>query len=719
MKGNRVFIQDVNENLIKEIVKDFEFKCTHTGSSKYPMLNCALIPCGFDIESFNEFMYIWTLTLCSTTIIGYTWDEFLKLLDIISNALNLGVERKIVKHRDGTEEEKRKAPKVLVVLIHNIKYEWCFLKSKLNVSDAFFKDARERDPMFVIHNEKVLFIDSYKIYPMKLEEVAKCYCTTRKTHDLDYDVPRNIYSAKKLTEEELTYCCNDTLILSELATHTFNTFFKPYGRLPMTQNQIIRTVVNYNFSNCSTLTKDDLKNYYISQKQYNLIRKLGFRGGWCQSSESWYDGEIGYGDLTSAYCAAICHGYYPMGKYHRETKKVTWSNISWWTKQYCCHMRIKFFDLKVKGYKHIFYESKGNITPYMPDGSAPVTEEDKRIMRKSIRCNGSQRLIAAKCFTVTLSEIGLENYEKVYDWDKEKSEILILEYAKRGQLSDYIIKTAIDFYEAKAKLKKAGKTDEADYFTAKTLVSNIFGAMVKKLPDDLVTGSEKDWMSKTLNSTLRPQWGCYVTDHVRNWLVNVAIEMGCKHWLYSDTDSVYYVLTPESKQILDRFNEKMRENNKLFCEKYGLDFSLFDDLGCFDDESKKHLKITKFKTLSAKAYMYYYTNDKFPDGNIKLVLAGIPEKFFWDAYFKKYPEALPKEEEIDRIFDFFDKKTEITYMKKELVEVKDTDAIINGIHVHCDTGCYIQETPIRGQLFEVAEILAYDELKAEIERRMS
>ena len=721
----RRFVNNLTIKDLKDEIGEVTFKSTKTGDTFdkkdpfrkiYPVLNCALVPCGFDIECYKEFMYIWTFTIKSLTVIGYTWQDFHHLLAMLKETLNLYRKTKVVNHKNGTKEEKESAPQVLPIFIHNLKYEWSFMRSKIDVSGkVFYMDKKNRNPMYILSDEAFLFIDSYKIYPMKLEEVAKCYTKTQKTHDLDYSKPRNIEDAKNLTDKELDYCCNDTVILSELAQYTFDTYFITYGRLPMTQNQIIKSIISYNAKIFSNETiKKELKKLTLSQDQYMFIRLMGFRGGWCHSSLRDEKCVIGYGDLTSAYFTAIMHKYFPMSAYTKPRVKVTLTNLSYFTSTFCCQMLLKFYNLRSSGDKLVKYESKTNVVRYMPDGSAPVTTADRKIMRRSVQTTSSGRIWKAACISVSMTEIDWEIYNKFYVWDKV--EIIRVEIATRGTLPEYIKQTAISLYEKKAALKKAGRTHEAAYYTAKTLVNNVFGAIVQRLDKDKFEGSKSDWLAYTLDLKLKPQWGVYITAHVRKMLIDVVLEIGADDWLYSDTDSIYYIKNAHTTDVMNRYNKAMKIANKKICDEYNLDYSLFDDLGCFDDESKNGLHIYRFKTLGAKAYMYHYTDKDHPNGSIKLVLSGIPEEYFWEAYDNKYvTTARTVEEEIDRVFDFFNLNTEIVYKRNEVYYVENTELEVNGMLCKCETGCCIKENVIVGTIGTVREKIAEEHAMEDID----
>ena len=709
-----VFIEEMSSEILLGEVGEYDSITTYTGDKAYPQLDCALVPCGFDIEAYKQFMYIWTFTVKELTIVGYTWEDFLSLMRLFKDTFKLGKRLvKTVKHRDGTVEVKYTKPYVFPVYVHNLKYEYAFMKYILTLSgETFFMDKGEKNPLYLIHDESILFIDSFKVYPMSLEEVAHSFCKTQKSHDLEYSKPRNLYDAMTLSEKELDYCVRDTQILSELMQYTFNKYVIPYGRIPFTQNQIIRSIIHANGG------KEGAKNYThltLSQDDYLFIRDEGFRGGWCQSSEQDVEEDIRTADLTSAYFAAIMHGYYPMDKYEKPMITVTKENLDYFTDMFCCQMQIKFYNLEAKGNKLVKYDTKEKVTVRLPDGRMPKTDAERKEARESVRTTRSGRIWKAACIVVSLTEIDWEIYKEIYTWSDFDIEYILI--STRGKLPEYIRKTALMLYERKAALKKSGMTGTPEYIQAKTLVSTIFGCMVKRVSESVVDGDEKSWWAKTCNLELKPQWGVYVSAHVRKTIIDMVLKLGRDRWLYSDTDSIYYIYDQYAKKLFDEYNSIMREKNKAMCEEYGLDLSLFDDLGCFDGEGKQ---ITHFKTLGTKTYLYWYTDKKYPSGNFKLVLSGIPADDFWKSYYLSKPHDTciveNKDKYVKEVFDFFDYDSIIYYTRHLCDYIDDeTTEVINGTKIVSKSGCVISESTTKGTLSNIREVVAYEEFAENLE----
>lgn len=91
------------------------------------------VPATFDIETTTisnvekpyAFMYIWQFCLDGKVVIGRTWKEFNLFIDELINAL-------------GLEEDKK-----LVIYVHNLSYEFEFIRDFLEFKDVFATAKRK------------------------------------------------------------------------------------------------------------------------------------------------------------------------------------------------------------------------------------------------------------------------------------------------------------------------------------------------------------------------------------------------------------------------------------------------------------------------------------------------------------------------------------------------------------------------------------------------
>lgn len=662
-----MWINKVTVDLLQEVIGTVEYKTSYIGDTQYRI---ALVPCGFDIETTHEFMYVWTTSINCVTIFGSTWGEFKTLLKMLTEVVGAGASEEHIST-------------VLPIYVHNFGgFEWHFLKSQLNFTASF---CIGDNALYGVVDEAVLFLDSYRVCPNKLEDLAKMYSSHSKTHDLDYSVERNHNDGKNLTPEEQQYCANDTLILVDFAKHQFE-FLKEYGCLPTTQNKMVKSMIDFEYNKDREQNAKIIDHLFPTNAQYTMIRRWGFRGGFCQSSCSEVTEKVGYADLDSAYSSAIVHGYYPMTRY-REKVPNTYEQ---YLDTHCCQMTMYFEGLESKSFVH--YEmATHTITKDLQSG----------LFSNDILRDSANRVVSAKGMIVSLTEIDFKLYQLCYTWKSVKCLKLLV--SERGPLPDYVIRVALKLYGDKAVLKKADLEDTQEYKRKKSLPSTIFGAMCQRIYVEDLDMNDTDWYNTFKTKKLMPQWGVYVTAYVRNIMVRMALQMGFD-WTYSDTDSFYYDYSDFVKGLLDDFNEEQRAKNKIMCEKYGLDYNVYDNLGCFDYSEKKNLQIDHFKTFGSKAYIYHYTDNKHPDGDIKLVLGGIPKENFWESF---------RNSGVEDPFDYFSPESEITYRKLVSEQCKGTKAVINGEKMYCKTGVKLKEKVITSTIRDVKNIVVYTTFMSE------
>ena len=96
------------------------------------------VACAFDIEVSSFYdggekracMYIWMIGLGGYCVVGRTWKEFKEVIDYIANYLGLGKEV------------------ILVMYVHNLSYEFQFIKDMFEWEKVFAID--DRKPNYVL-----------------------------------------------------------------------------------------------------------------------------------------------------------------------------------------------------------------------------------------------------------------------------------------------------------------------------------------------------------------------------------------------------------------------------------------------------------------------------------------------------------------------------------------------------------------------------------------
>ena len=272
------------------------------------------LKCGFDIETTayidRAYMYIWQIGINNKAFFGNTREEFNDCLNIINEFIDY------LNRQKAMEKHKKEFKAQAICFIHNIAFEWQFVRKEINITDVFLKSLRE--PLY-FESGNIKFLDSFQITHMSLAKLAKRYCTTQKmVGDIDYTILRNSTDGKNLTDKEMKYCENDVLILCEFAEYYFNKYLSN-NELIYTETSIVRHSLKKAFKEQTQLTKQDIFEMYPKTfNEYLMYMEYLFAGGWVKSSVDAFGKvltNIKCKDITSSYPAQIAHRYYPISKF--------------------------------------------------------------------------------------------------------------------------------------------------------------------------------------------------------------------------------------------------------------------------------------------------------------------------------------------------------------------------------------------------------------------
>lgn len=552
--------------------------------------------CGFDIETTTyidrAYMYIWQIGINNKAFFGNTWEEFNDCLNIINEYIDY------LNRQKAKEKHKKEFKAQAICFIHNIAFEWQFVRKEINITDVFLKSLRE--PLYFESNN-IKFLDSFQITHMSLAKLAKRYCNTQKmVGDIDYSVLRNTTDGKNLTTKELKYCENDVLILCEFAEYYFNKYLSN-NELIYTETSIVRHSLKKAFKEQSQLTKQDIFEMYPKTfNEYLMYMEFLFAGGWVKSSVDVFGKvltNIKCKDITSSYPAQIAHRYYPISKFKsiKIDSKQKFNNM---LNRYCCILDITLFNVKKTTIHSIVSTSK------------IINNDVGRILVD----NG--RIAEVEKVRLLMTELDWEIFNKFYDYDKFKIIINNFKIAVRGKLPDYVVSTMLDAYERKEELKLQGK----DYFNEKCFVNMFYGCFVTKIhkfnyvfKNGEITKELNDYYKQIRSSVLSPFWGIWCTSWARNQELN-AVYANADCIVYGDTDSVKGYNMQDD--YFNSYNKEQIEKNKKLCKKYNKNFDLIKELGCWDSEPTYQL----FKTIGCKRYIGFDENNK-----LSVTIAGVPK----------------------------------------------------------------------------------------------
>lgn len=600
------FLKEVKDNGY-EIVKKYK---------KKKVTEYINVPCAFDIETtsfeYNEhksgIMYIWMFGINGISIYGRTWEEYVDLVERLNKLFKLSDERK------------------LVCFIHNLSYEFQFMRKYFKWDDVFSLDLRR--PAYALANN-IEYRCSYILTGCSLEKVGDDllkYKVSKLVGDLDYSKPRHYKT--EITETELGYCINDIRVvmckIKECIEKEGNV-----ANIPLTKTGYVRRDVRKAVQK-STKDYNFIRDLHLDVDEYNMLVRA-FRGGFTHAN-LYYSGvtveDVVSYDFTSSYPAVMLSEQYPMSN-GKKVKIESYEQFMEYLRTHCCLFDIVMTNVKLK----------------KDMGDAPLSSSGCFIKGNKTIDNG--RIRKADELMTTITEEDFFILRKFYSFDYSVDEMIVYE---KGYLPKPIIEKVLEYYNSKTTLKDVEGREE-DYMIGKSNLNSIFGMMVMLIIRDQIVYNE-EWDKDEPNAIEELQkyndswnrftwfpWGVWITAYARKNLFTGIYECGVEDYIYSDTDSIKILNASEHEDYIALYNRQITEKLEACLDHYKLNKDLINPKTC--KGTAKPLGVwdfdghySRFKTLGAKRYMVEHDNEwiegqrkKGNDTNpIATTIAGVSKK---------------------------------------------------------------------------------------------
>lgn len=544
---------------------------------------------AFDIETTRldndqSVMYVWQMQYgLECTVIGRTWEEFLLVIDMLSNPLCEG--------------------EYCVMYVHNLSYEFQFLAGIYEFAP---------DDIFAIKSRKVLkcrmknvelrcsYLHSNMSLAMYLD---KMQAEHRKLSGDDYNYHVKRYPDTDLTSEEIEYCQNDVLGLVEALTNEMSIDDDNLYSIPLTSTGYVRRDVKLAMrSTPKNYVKDMLPDFNL----YVILREA-FRGGNTHANR-YYVGmildNVKSADRSSSYPDVQINCKFPVSKFKKEQM----------TPQKAVRM--------IRNGKRAFVTRvalEGNIRLRYEWWGCPYLAKDKcRFVENGAFDNG--RVLTAEYLETTVTDIDLAIILSEYDFDK--IEIFDSYTARYGELPPVYKEVIKDYYTRKTELKGVDG-QEVQYTKAKNKLNSIYGMTAQdpvKQSIDFIDGifmeensdPEELLLDHNERAFLPYQWGVWTTALARLRLEE-GIRLAGENFVYADTDSVKYLgdidwTAYNAGRIADSEANDATATDPKGERHY---------MGVYEQEEEYRT----FVTLGAKKYAYTYT-----DGKARVTVAGVNKR---------------------------------------------------------------------------------------------
>lgn len=565
------------------------------------------IPCAFDIETSSFFqqsekvaiMYVWTFCINGYCILGRTWDEFVTLINELSQIFN-------------TSKSLR-----LMIYVHNLSFDFSFFRKWLEWENVFA--SKSRTPLYALTTNGIEFRCSYMLSGYKLEFIAENhlhkYHVLKKVGDLDYDKLR--HSKTPLSDTEIGYCLNDVKVVCAYIQEKIEAE-NGIQNIPLTKTGYVRRYCrNMCFYNGAHLNTDEKKIAY--QKYMNRMKltleeyyqlKRAFQGGFTHANPFFIGkiiSDVASFDFTSSYPAVMLSEKFPVASSEILPLPMSEDEFNYNLKNFCCLFEIELFDVTPK----LFFDNY-------------ISRYRCRELKKPVCSNG--RVVSAEHLKMTVTEQDFFIIKQFYKWGDIK--ISNFRRYKKGYLPKDFIIAILKLYQDKTTLKGI-EGREVEYLQSKEMLNSCYGMCVTDILRDEITYINNEWVGEgsrkderaTINEPeetilrynknksrfLYYPWGVWVTAYARKNLFTGILEFG-GDYIYSDTDSIKVINLEKHIDYINKYNQMIRIKIAEMLNRYNLPLDSASpqnkkgqnkQLGIWEYEGT----YKRFKTLGAKRYM--------------------------------------------------------------------------------------------------------------------
>lgn len=554
-----------------------------------------------------SFVYLWTLSIEDITVYGRTWDDLRECL------LNIQSDLKLNKNYR------------LVMYDQNMKVDFAFFKTQLEISirDKEFLSRDTHSVIKCVVNDCFELRDSHELTERPLAAMGDIVGLPKID---DYDYSKIRHSSTPLTDHEIEYAGRDTEIIIAYLRREI----AKYGSVksvPLTGTRVVKIQIWENYKSFGSIVSTRKNQLHDTPEDMEMLQRLirAYFGAfnYCTTIEDnkVFDDILSV-DIQSCYGGQILLNRFPIKRFKPAQIPADWRTL-----------------LRMDKYAYIVTVNVKNLCNIYPRiGFLPYNKE-WHLSGEELQGN---TILKLKSGILTLTDVDFKLMCDFYTFDADKLKIIDLHISKYAPLPGYIVKTVVDNYIKKVQAKKViaeiKKTrqptadEENEYQIAKTNVSRIYGVFVQRplLIDyyfDRKTGKVQERkdkndkpvyrFTKTDHDPVLYQWGVWVTAYGRREILQNFAAVGLyrdadgsghnsDNVLYSATDSLKFKFDVESINIINDYNESVKQKLRYFCKMYGYKFEDLEGIGEFEIEHYQ-----KFKAVGISKYCYVDDNDVF------------------------------------------------------------------------------------------------------------
>ena len=638
-------------------------------------------------SEFRSCMYIWMFSINDVVYYGRTWEEFKKFL----NRLEM------------YSKEKK------IVFIHNLSFEFQFLKGVFNFTDVMARKSHKVMRCF-FEDYNIELRCTYMMSNCALKYLPKLFNlpVKKQVGDLDYTLVRT--PKTEITTQEMKYCENDCLVIYYYIQRELETYER-VDKIPLTSTGHVRRELKERISEDWNYKNKVKKAINTDPHIYNLLQDA-FAGGYTHANWIYTDEiikNVDSWDFTSSYPYILVTHQFPS----TEFKRCYIKDVKNMSKRFAYILVVKFKNIKCKYFNNFISQSKcRNIKGGKYD-------------------NG--RIIEAEELETTITDIDFYFILQSYNCQYEIEEIY---YSKYDFLPKQFIEFVLEKYVNKTEFKNVeGK--EVEYMKEKNKFNSLYGMSVTNMiRDEVIFDNKEGWFEKPLTNTeiisalqnekkkgfLSFAYGVWVTAYARSNLLKNVIKLD-EYVIYCDTDSMK-LKQGYNKNVIEEYNNFVHKKIDYVSKTLEIPIEKFSPkdvfgkrhiLGVFDSDGNYY----EFITQGAKKYAItkWIKKEKIKDNMnvikienekalvLEITVAGVP---------KQGSKALKDLSEFkdNFVFNFKDTNKNLVIYCENQKEFCLTDYQGKCYNVNDESGCCIVPTTyVLGKALEYANLISENSSK--------
>ena len=548
--------------------------------------------------------------------------------------------------------------KKIICFVHNLSYDYTyfhkFLEDEFKLRGNTIAVAAHR--LINYNMSGIEFRDSLKIAQKSLDAWAKDLLGRecgKLVGAIDYNKVR--YQDTPLVKKDWKYMFRDVVVLDKCINKQLAIHNDKIWTIPLTATGYVRRATKKNFYKHKKTNRMYFLRTALSDECYSMCKEE-FAGGLTHGNRFYIDETIRVSELRKKFNdpnITIKHRDFVS---HYPSQQIT---------GYCPSTAFRlYYDRKPTDPEFLLKDlddafAQGNcylaaisITNLMiKDGvTLPYAQECKfrehALTKLTMDTDNGRILRMFGSSLVIVNELDLKWLRRQYNFTYTIYKVYT---SKRGGFPGYITETVKQFMLEKSETKEIVKSllkqgyDELSpevheaklqNLIAKGMLNAIYGMTATdpvrecfgededgnwgkaELTEDDISDSLINYYA-SLGSFMSYQLGCWTTALARNELLFFAEVVGYDHFLYADTDSIFYISTPAIEQKIEAYNKKFREQDDQNGWYVTLGTGKKVYFNQFDDENED---IVEFRFLHSKCYAYVTA-----DGKLHTTIAGVRE----------------------------------------------------------------------------------------------